>query len=218
MALSGRTGAGGQGPLLGQEQTSCRSRLYPRIWCAGWPRTAWHSLRAMTWRPPQRGFLIGDGHAGAIYNATGPARVSGAERAAGCKPINRRRPGKPTRSMIVGGQYRSPPVCQTAHTADLPHSPDQFQKRGTPKEGSNCNWRQSQTLGGCGYPADDSAFLLRNAENMLNQSSPSRRTSNSRPSWQRRCPSSAAARRGKPTGQKDPSGRRKASGASRLAT
>jgi len=28
------------------------------------------------------GVLIGDGHAGAIYNATGPERLSGAERAA----------------------------------------------------------------------------------------------------------------------------------------
>lgn len=28
------------------------------------------------------GILIGDGHAGAIYNATGPERLSGAERAA----------------------------------------------------------------------------------------------------------------------------------------
>src|SRR3989442_14512236 len=28
------------------------------------------------------GILIGDGHAGATYNATGPARLSGAERAA----------------------------------------------------------------------------------------------------------------------------------------
>jgi NAD(P)H dehydrogenase (quinone) len=28
------------------------------------------------------GILVGDGHAGAIYNATGPARLSGAERAA----------------------------------------------------------------------------------------------------------------------------------------
>src|SRR5467141_1337439 len=28
------------------------------------------------------GILVGDGHAGAIYNATGPERVSGAERAA----------------------------------------------------------------------------------------------------------------------------------------
>ena len=27
------------------------------------------------------GILIGDGHAGAIYNATGPERLSGAERA-----------------------------------------------------------------------------------------------------------------------------------------
>src|SRR3954469_4540070 len=28
------------------------------------------------------GILVGDGHAGAIYNATGPERLSGAERAA----------------------------------------------------------------------------------------------------------------------------------------
>ena len=36
----------------------------------------------MTWRPTAAGILIGDGHAGAIYNATGPERLSGAERAA----------------------------------------------------------------------------------------------------------------------------------------
>jgi NAD(P)H dehydrogenase (quinone) len=38
------------------------------------------------------GILIGDGHAGAIYNATGPERLSGAERAALIAEITSRPP------------------------------------------------------------------------------------------------------------------------------
>jgi NAD(P)H dehydrogenase (quinone) len=42
------------------------------------------------------GILVGDGHAGAIYNATGPAAVSGAERAAALSEIT----GKPLRFVM----------------------------------------------------------------------------------------------------------------------
>jgi uncharacterized protein YbjT (DUF2867 family) len=38
--------------------------------------------RPLTRRPRSAGIPISDGHAGAIYNATGPERLSGAERAA----------------------------------------------------------------------------------------------------------------------------------------
>jgi NAD(P)H dehydrogenase (quinone) len=37
------------------------------------------------------GILIGDGHAGAIYNATGPERLSGAERAALIAEVTKRK-------------------------------------------------------------------------------------------------------------------------------
>jgi NAD(P)H dehydrogenase (quinone) len=43
------------------------------------------------------GILIGDGHAGAIYNATGPARLSGAERAAIIAEIA----GKPVAFRVI---------------------------------------------------------------------------------------------------------------------
>lgn len=43
------------------------------------------------------GILLGDGHAGAIYNATGPAAVTGAERAAAISEIT----GKPLRFTIL---------------------------------------------------------------------------------------------------------------------
>src|ERR1700732_564045 len=43
------------------------------------------------------GILIGDGHAGAIYNATGPERVSGAERAAIISEIT----GKPVAFQVI---------------------------------------------------------------------------------------------------------------------
>jgi len=40
------------------------------------------------------GILVGDGHAGAIYNATGPERPSGAERAAVISEITGRPAGR----------------------------------------------------------------------------------------------------------------------------
>src|SRR5580692_9745639 len=43
------------------------------------------------------GILIGDGHAGAIYNATGPERVSGADRAAIISEIT----GKPVAFRVI---------------------------------------------------------------------------------------------------------------------
>jgi NAD(P)H dehydrogenase (quinone) len=43
------------------------------------------------------GILIGDGHAGAIYNATGPERLSGAERAALIAEIT----GQPLAFLVV---------------------------------------------------------------------------------------------------------------------
>lgn len=43
------------------------------------------------------GILLGDGHAGAIYNATGAAAVTGAERAAAISEIT----GKPLRFTIL---------------------------------------------------------------------------------------------------------------------
>src|SRR5882724_593318 len=43
------------------------------------------------------GILIGEGHAGAIYNATGPARLSGAERAAVIADIT----GRPLAFLVV---------------------------------------------------------------------------------------------------------------------
>jgi NAD(P)H dehydrogenase (quinone) len=43
------------------------------------------------------GILIGDGHAGAIYNATGPERLSGAERAALIAEIT----GRPLAFLVI---------------------------------------------------------------------------------------------------------------------
>lgn len=43
------------------------------------------------------GILLGDGHAGAIYNATGPVAVTGTERAAAISEIT----GKPLRFAIL---------------------------------------------------------------------------------------------------------------------
>ena len=43
------------------------------------------------------GVLIGDGHAGAIYNATGPERLSGAERAALIAEIT----GRPLAFLVI---------------------------------------------------------------------------------------------------------------------
>ena len=46
------------------------------------------------------GILIGDGHAGAIYNATGPERLSGAERAALIAEIT----GRPLAFLAITGE------------------------------------------------------------------------------------------------------------------
>src|SRR5262249_57527258 len=43
------------------------------------------------------GILIGDGHAGAIYNATGPERLSGAQRAAVVAEIT----GRPLAFLVI---------------------------------------------------------------------------------------------------------------------
>jgi NAD(P)H dehydrogenase (quinone) len=52
------------------------------------------------------GILIGDGHAGAIYNATGPERLSGAERAGLIADIT----GRPPKSLrdVLAGALKSP--------------------------------------------------------------------------------------------------------------
>src|ERR1700730_17881953 len=66
---------------------SWRRRRWARACWRGSPKTGPLSLRVMTWRAPRAGtrtpagILTGDAHAGAIYNATGPERLSVAERA-----------------------------------------------------------------------------------------------------------------------------------------
>src|ERR1700681_3425659 len=51
------------------------------------------------------GILIGDGHAGAIYNATGPERLSGAERAGLIAEIT----GRPLAFRVITGRGPSTP-------------------------------------------------------------------------------------------------------------
>jgi NAD(P)H dehydrogenase (quinone) len=60
------------------------------------------------------GILIGDGHAGAIYNATGPERLSGAERAGVIAAIT----GRPLAFSVITEQQLRAGLTQAGLPAD----------------------------------------------------------------------------------------------------
>src|SRR5207253_8928664 len=57
------------------------------------------------------GILIGDGHAGAIYNATGPERLSGAERAALIAEIT----GRPIAFLVIRSEEHTSELQSRGH-------------------------------------------------------------------------------------------------------
>src|SRR5207302_9877931 len=61
------------------------------------------------------GILIGDGHAGAIYNATGPERLSGAERAALIAEIT----GRPIAFLVIREEQLRAGLTQAGLPAEV---------------------------------------------------------------------------------------------------
>src|SRR3989442_13529709 len=69
------------------------------------------------------GILIGDGHAGAIYNATGPERLSGAERAALIAEIT----GRPLAFLAITEEQLRAGLTQAGLPGEGVHMPIRIQ-------------------------------------------------------------------------------------------
>src|SRR5437867_10385932 len=70
------------------------------------------------------GILIGDGHAGAIYNANGPERLSGAERAALIAEVT----GRPLAFLTITEEQMRAGLTQAGLPGDVVHTVVSIQK------------------------------------------------------------------------------------------